>query len=192
LNTVFSTNNGDPAIQTGPNMRSFDVTSLLKSNEGQNLDLQFQNTVNFNFMNWSIDGVSLLIETNQAPECGDAEASVSSVWPPNHKMKDVTILGVVDADGDLVTITIDGIIQDEPVNDIADGDTSPDADGVGTDIAQIRSERSGTGDGRVYEISFIADDGNGGTCMGSVEVGVPHDKKDTAVRDFASFDSITS
>ena len=94
-----------------------------------------------------------------------------------------------DPDGDAITLTIDGITQDEPTNDTGDGDTSPDGDGVGTDTAQIRAERSDDGDGRVYEISFTADDGNGGMCTGSVSVGVPHDKKDTAVDSGQNFDS---
>ena len=31
--------------------------------------------------------------------------------------------------------------------------------------------------GRVYEAHFTADDGEGGMCTGSIEVGVPHNKK---------------
>ena len=130
-----------------------------------------------------------LAESNEDPDCTAAAPSQDSLWPPNHKMKDITISGVTDPDGDTVTLMIDGITQDEPTNGTGDGDTSPDGDGVGTDTAQIRAERSGTGDGRVYEISFTADDGNGGMCTGSVTVGVPHDKKDTAVDSGQNFDS---
>jgi hypothetical protein len=129
------------------------------------------------------------IPPNQDPDCSEATPSTDSIFPPNHKMNDITISGVTDADGDIVTLTIDGITQDEPTNGLGDGDTSPDGDGVGTDTAQIRAERSGTGDGRVYEISFTADDGNGGMCTGSVVVGVPHDKKDTAIDSGQNFDS---
>jgi hypothetical protein len=43
-------------------------------------------------------------------------------------------------------------------------------------MAQVRSERSGLGNGRVYEISFTASDGVGGECQGSVFVCVPHDQ----------------
>ena len=134
-------------------------------------------------------GLALGLITNQSPECGSAAASQNTLWPPNHKMKDITILGVTDADDDSITITIDGITQDEPVNDTGDGDTSPDGLGVGTDTAQIRAERSGTGDGRVYEISFTADDGNEGTCSGSVQVGVPHDKNSTPINSGTTIDS---
>jgi hypothetical protein len=129
------------------------------------------------------------IPPNQDPDCSAATPSTDSLFPPNHKMNDITISGITDADGDTVTLVIDGITQDESINDTGDGDTSPDGAGVGTDTAQIRAERSGTGDGRVYEISFTADDGNGGMCTGMVSVGVPHDKKSTAVDSGQNFDS---
>jgi hypothetical protein len=64
----------------------------------------------------------------------------------------VSIQGVVDPDCDAVTIRIDKIMQDEPVNGTGDGDTCPDASGVGTSTAQVRAERSGGGNGRVYTI----------------------------------------
>jgi len=143
--------------------------------------------------NAEVDNVLITTTTgdsqNQDPDCSGATPSQDSLFPPNHKMNDITINGVTDPDGDTVTLTVDGITQDEPTNDTGDGDTSPDGDGVGTDTAQIRAERSGTGDGRVYEISFTADDSNGGMCTGSVSVGVPHDKKDTAVDSGQNFDS---
>ncbi len=130
--------------------------------------------------------------SNEAPDCSSAAPSSATLWPPNHKFHSVSVNGVTDADGDAVTITIDGITQDEPVNGKGDGNTSPDGAGVGTDTAEVRAERSGKGDGRVYEISFTADDGNGGTCEGSVNVGVPHDKKDTPTDSGQDYDSTAS
>ena len=43
--------------------------------------------------------------------------------------------------------------------------------------ASVRAERSGSGNGRVYHISFTAEDTHGGTCTGTVTVGVPHSQK---------------
>ena len=42
--------------------------------------------------------------------------------------------------------------------------------------AQVRAERMGSGDGRVYHIFFTADDGNGNTCSGEVLVKVPRNR----------------
>ena len=65
-----------------------------------------------------------------------------------------------------MTITVTGVTQDEPLNSFGDASTCPDAvivDGQ----AQVRTERSGGDNGRVYAIHFHADDGRGGSCDGS-------------------------
>lgn len=113
---------------------------------------------------------------NQPPVCAQAVAEPGSLWPPNHKLRVVEITGVTDPDGDHVSLSIASITQDEPVNGLGDGDTAPDGFGVGTTMAQLRAERSGTGNGRVYRIAFTGDDGKGGTCQGTVGSGVPHDQ----------------
>jgi len=107
----------------------------------------------------------------------------------NKKMIDISILGVTDADNDPITITIDGITQDEPTSSLKGKDQFPDGVGIGTDTAQVRAQRDNAGDGRVYEISFTADDGNGGSCSSSVNVSVPLNKKTPAVDSGQSFDS---
>lgn len=126
---------------------------------------------------------------NRPPDCTNAYPSDDVLWPPNHKMVPIQILGVVDPDGDPVTITIDSIWQDEPTNGLGDGDKSPDASGIGTDTAWVRRERSGLGDGRVYKISYTATDDKGASCSCYVYVGVPHDVKDTPVDSGTIYDS---
>ena len=117
---------------------------------------------------------------NQPPNVSTAYPSIYCLWPPNHKFVDITIEGVTDPDNDTVTINITGITSDEPTASIkgAGGAAhAPDASGVGTDTASLRAERSGKGNGRVYEITFVASDGKGGETEGSVTVCVPHDQK---------------
>lgn len=116
---------------------------------------------------------------NSVPDTGEAYASPDCLWPPNHQFANVEILGVTDLDGDLFTITVTGITSDEATaTDKGSGGAkhAPDASGVGTSMASLRVERSGTGDGRVYAISFTADDGLGGIAQGTVFVRVPHDQ----------------
>jgi len=140
----------------------------------------------------AISGTIVAEVCNVPPDCSAAQPSISVIWPPNNKFVDVTITGVTDADGDVITITINSIYQDEPVDTVGDGNFSPDGQGVGTATAQVRAERSGTakvpGDGRVYHIAFTASDGQA-TCSGVVKVGVPHDVKDVPVDGGALYDS---
>jgi hypothetical protein len=129
--------------------------------------------------------------SNRPPDCTNAAPSVATLWPPNHRLVNVSVLGVTDPDGDPVTVTIASITQDEPVNGLGDGDTSPDGFGLGTAQAQLRAERSGIGNGRVYRVSFTAADGTGGSCAAAVAVGVPHDmgKGSTPIDDGQTFNS---
>lgn len=110
-------------------------------------------------------------------DCSNATASPNALWPPNHKLVTINVGGVFDLDGSNANIVVTGIEQDEPVNGLGDGDTSPDGFGVGTDSPQVRRERSGLGDGRIYFISFDASDtSSSASCSGQVTVGVPHDQ----------------
>jgi hypothetical protein len=139
---------------------------------------------------------SFTVTVNRSPNCS-ATPSIAQLWPPNHKMVNITIQGVTDPDGDPVTIAITKITQDEPLNTLGDGNTEPDGAGVGTSIAQVRAERSGTprvpGNGRVYMITYSASDDRGGTCTGSVAVCVPHDQggRSVCIDDGQKYNSVT-
>jgi hypothetical protein len=101
----------------------------------------------------------------------------------------VHIFDVTDPDGDPVALEITGITQDEPV--MHPDKTAPDAEGVGLDFAFLRAERRGGGNGRMYEISFVARDDKGAEATGSVTVCVPHDRgsRQACVDDGQLFDS---
>jgi uncharacterized repeat protein (TIGR01451 family) len=135
------------------------------------------------------DGVGEACE-NVAPDCGGAYASIQEIWSPNHHKIAVSVLGVTDADGDLVRVHVDRVMQDEPTDGAGDGNTCPDAyippDGA---KAYVLAERAGGGNGRVYTIYFTATDGRGGSCSGSVKVSVPHDQSSDAVDDGPRYDS---
>lgn len=113
------------------------------------------------------------------------------MWPPNHKMQDVSVTAT-DSDGNgTVTITVT-----PSVTDVAGGDGGPnhdpdytpeepaatENDGSATADFQLRSERSGKGDGRTYTIDWVANiDGNEcSSADGEHEpfvVTVPHDMR---------------
>jgi hypothetical protein len=117
-------------------------------------------------------------ETSPAlpPDVSQAYPSKGTLWPANNKYADITIEGVTDPD-DEFTLAITAITSDESTT--AGGkNKAPDADPacIGTDTARIRAERNGNGNGRVYEIIFVATDSMGAQSVGSVKVCVPHDQ----------------
>jgi hypothetical protein len=130
-----------------------------------------------------------ILNVNDPPACALARSQPSLLWPPNHKLVDVAVAGVTDPQDETVVITVTGVTQDEPLSGTGDGDTAPDAIRSGHALL-LRAERSGHGNGRVYRITFEADDGQGGACTGAVTVAVPHSKKsEAAIDDGQAYDS---
>jgi hypothetical protein len=131
------------------------------------------------------------VDRNNPPDCSTVHVVSGSMTSPDGGFRTIQLAGGVDPDGDPVSITITRIRQDEPVTDSADK-TSPDAVASGSsDRVDLRAERNPKGDGRVYEISFRASDGKGGSCSGAVRVTVPKNTQDAAINSAPPwFDSI--
>lgn len=125
--------------------------------------------------------------SGNAVDATGAVAVPAVLWPPNHKFVAIEISNVISPDGLVpITIAITGITSDEPTASApgAGGPKhSPDALGVGTPNAELRAERSGETNGRVYTINFTATDSVGNTTAGSVTVSVPHSQNGTAAVD---------
>ena len=92
-----------------------------------------------------------------APDCTNAVASPEFVnaQKKRKKFSSISVLGVTDPNGDVPTITITGIHQDEPTG------AKPDASGVGQSRAKVRREAAPNGDGRIYRVAFTAEDNQG-------------------------------
>ncbi len=131
--------------------------------------------------------IDVLGNSNEPPVVDGAVPTVTELWPPNHKWNEIGILGISDPEGQEVTVEVTAITQDEPV--AGPGKHHPDGDGVGTASAQLRAERDGGGDGRVYTVSFTATDPSGASADGSVTVCVPHDQGGGCVDSGQAYDS---
>ncbi len=116
--------------------------------------------------------------------------SPDTLWPPNHKMVDiaatVTVSDICDA---APSVVLTSVTSNEPDNDqgkpsdpqdstSGDGNTVNDIDaGIGTEDYefQLRAERAGAGDGRVYTIIYEVTDASGNSAIAIATVVVPHD-----------------
>jgi hypothetical protein len=151
--------------------------------------LKFKLTVNDPWGGSSSAYVTVMIRNwHTPPNVANARADVGVLWAPDHKMAPVQILGVVKPSGDKITIT--GVTQDEPTNGLGDGDTPIDASihhnaATTDDTVDLRAERSGNGNGRVYHVSFRVDDPEQ-CATGSVTVSVPKSKKTDVAGDGGS------
>jgi hypothetical protein len=113
------------------------------------------------------------------------------VWLPNHKYREVTVdmmlVAAYDACDNPIDISRAVIVEvrcDEPVNDNGDGNTEPDVMVMCPNSVDLRAERAGGGDGRVYTIVYRIKGDNGVSAEAEAKVFVPHDAPDdNAVED---------
>lgn len=101
-----------------------------------------------------------------------------SLWPPNHSFWDVDINRYVLAASDSCDGSVDRydvrwgeVTSDEPENGTGDGDTPVDIR-IGDECREleVRSERKGNGDGRVYRAEITLQDASGNTTSAVVAV----------------------
>jgi hypothetical protein len=120
------------------------------------------------------------IRIDKTPPAVTCHATPSLLWPPNHKLVEVRIsVAVSDALSGPNGFRLDSAHSSEP--DAGSGDTPDDIQGfsVGTPDVQglLRAERSGTGNGRLYSLTYSGRDAAGNTALcAPAQVAVPHDR----------------
>lgn len=118
----------------------------------------------------------LIVIDEQPPRGRDAELSL---WPPNHKLHRIEAEDCVviedNCDRD-VEVHFQWASSDESENARGDGNTEQDIVNLDCDSVQLRAERAGPNNGRVYKLGWIAKDEHGNQTEGVCTVVVPHDR----------------
>jgi hypothetical protein len=108
------------------------------------------------------------------PTVSNPTADPASLWPKNHKLRDVTI-NYTATDGCAgVNCQITNITSNQPVDGTGDGDTSPDWEFVDEHHVRLRAESAGGSEGRIYTITVTCTDAAGNSTTKTVEVHVGH------------------
>jgi hypothetical protein len=105
-----------------------------------------------------------------------------TLWPPNHKYVTFNVSDLISSVSDncdssvtVSSVRIVSVTSDEPENTVADGNTLNDIVISGDcKSVQLRAERMGNGNGRVYTITLSVTDSAGNTSTATVKVTVPH------------------
>lgn len=114
------------------------------------------------------------------------------LWPPNHRYVSFSLESCIESITDNCDGTISAgsaqisrVTSDEPddVGGGGDGNTENDIVITGATTVDLRAERQGGGDGRVYEVQFTVQDAAGNVTRGSCPVEVPHDQSGAAAID---------
>ena len=125
---------------------------------------------------------TVTVQDTTAPEIS-VTVSPDTLWSPNHKMVDivanVTVSDICDA---APTVVLTSVTSNEPddAKGSGDGKTVDDIQDneIGTEDYefQLRAERAGKGDGRIYTITYTVTDASGNSANASATVAVPHDR----------------
>jgi uncharacterized repeat protein (TIGR01451 family) len=115
--------------------------------------------------------------SNPPPVITGATADPSVLWPPNHRMVNVTVSYHATDNCPLPpnSCTL-SVTSNEPVLGHGSGHTSPDWIVVDDHHVLLRAEREGHGNGRIYTITITCADSGGNSASRQVEVRVPHDR----------------
>ena len=119
--------------------------------------------------------------------------NVITLWPPNHQYETVQVSDLVagasdhcDAGVNLSSVYISQVTSDEAENENGNGDGNTFNDIViaaNCRSVQLRSEREGNGNGRVYTITFKVTDASGNVTTATAKVTVPHSQNGSAAVD---------
>jgi len=136
--------------------------------------------------------VTVTDENNPVIETLDPEMDLT-IWPPNHQYETFQVSDFVasvsdNCESNISTddISIVLVSSDEPENAEGDGDGNTFNDIVISDdckSVQLRKERQGTENGRVYTIQLEVFDESGNSGAAYCQVEVPHDNNGTAIDD---------
>jgi hypothetical protein len=119
--------------------------------------------------------VAITVVDTTPPEF-ELSVTPTLLWPPNHKMEEITPSWTVSDECDASPdVSLVGVVASEDDDIIGSGNTIDDIE-IGDDGSiQVRSERSGPNSGRLYTITYQAVDDSGNTTVRSATVSIPHD-----------------
>ncbi|MEE9617046.1 MAG: ExeM/NucH family extracellular endonuclease, partial [Anaerolineae bacterium] len=107
----------------------------------------------------------------------EVQVTPDTLWPVNHKY--VIVQAIVNATDNLdpnPAVALLSVTSNEPDDGLGDGDTPDDIVIVDDFTFELRAERSGTGDGRIYTITYEVTDACGNSTVATATVTVPHNQ----------------
>jgi HYR domain len=134
--------------------------------------------------NTAMCSFTVTVVDNQPPNvtCGVA---IGVLWPPNHDLVNVgftaTVTDNCDSAATLAAHTVVKVYSNEGELAQGSGNMSPDAKNIASGTLRLRSERSGSGTGRVYLIVATTTDSSGNVGFCSSTVVVPHDQSPASI-----------
>jgi len=163
-NTFYTVNGGEEQIGS----------TFVVNTEGKN-------TISY----WSVDKAGnveaaktgMINLDKSAPVIKNVTVSPEMIWPANHKMVKAKVsVDFTDSWDSNASAKIVKVSSSEAGNGKGDGNTELDWSITGDLTVDLRAERSGKGEGRIYTITVECTDASGNVSSSAVTVAVPHDQ----------------
>jgi hypothetical protein len=120
--------------------------------------------------------------TSSTPPTVNTKAATAMMWPPNHDLVNVGLTaGVSSACDASPSLGVKVYSNESDTMDTGSGNFSPDAKDVAMRTLRLRSERQGSGNGRVYLIMGTGTDHSNNAGYGCATVVVPQDQSAASV-----------
>lgn len=138
--------------------------------------------VNDGYVDSEPDTVAITVRDTTPPTIS-VLVTPDTLWPPNHKMVKIVATVTVNDNCDVAPrVVLTSVVSNEPDDAPGDGDgnTINDIQGaeIGTEdyVFHLRAERAGSGNGRVYTVTYTAIDASDNSASASATVVVPHEQ----------------
>jgi hypothetical protein len=177
---TFNSVTQNAAIQSDGSFSSaFATGSLTPANSGMGIAYNYPGDINFT----AISGSGTLTIVDGVPPTITLNDNTISIWPVNKSYRTVNVTDLVAGASDscdlsinLNSVVIAKVTSDEGTSGSGDIIIAGNCKSV-----QLRADRNGNGDGRVYTITFRVRDSWGNATTIAAKVTVPHDQGNGSV-----------
>jgi hypothetical protein len=178
IGTVAITFNGvtqNAPIQPDGSFSAFFATGpLTPSNSPLSITYSYGGDSNFS----PINGTGTLTVVDTALPTITLSGNTISLWPTNKKYQSINVADLVSSAGDScdLSVNLNSVVISKVTSDEGTSNSGDIIIAANCKSVQLRSDRDGTGDGRVYTITFRVRDSWGNTTTKTAQVTVPHDQ----------------
>jgi hypothetical protein len=143
--------------------------------------------------NTSTCSFTVRVNDTQAPVI-NVQTQPLALWPPNHKYRtvNVTELVISASDGCDPSVNINSVVIEKVTSDEPGPANNDIVIAANCKSVNLRRERDGGGDGRVYTITFRVRDAAGNTTTATAKVTIPHSNNGNPAVDSGISYTVTS
>jgi hypothetical protein len=172
---TFNSVTQNAPIQPDGSFSAFFATGpLTPANSPLSITYSYGGDINFS----PISGTGTLTIVDTALPTITLSGNAISLWPTNKKYHSINVADLVSSAGDScdLSVNLNSVVISRVTSDEGTGSSGDIIIAANCKSVQLRADRNGNGDGRVYTITFRVGDSWGNSTTKTAIVTVPHDQ----------------